>query len=249
MTQPPETWIPHYRLIEQALRVRIATLRPGDRLPSDADLCREFAVSRMTARNAMQRLADEGLVRRIPGRGSFVVAPPSHRYADRLLAFSHEMERLGRTPTSRMLAREVRPATAAEAASLGIRPSDPIVAVRRIRLADGVPMVIETAILQARTADAVLAANLETGSLHEALARSGWHLRRGEGTITAEAASAEEARLLAVPPGEPLLVERRVISDSHGRTIEATESRYPGSRYALDVRFHVEDAGAAAGPA
>ena len=49
---------PHYRQIEQALRERIATLRPGERLPSDAELCAEFGVSRMTARNAMQRLAD-----------------------------------------------------------------------------------------------------------------------------------------------------------------------------------------------
>ena len=59
--------LPRYRQIEQALRERIATLRPGERLPSDAELCREFGVSRMTARNAMQRLAEEGLVTRDPG--------------------------------------------------------------------------------------------------------------------------------------------------------------------------------------
>jgi GntR family transcriptional regulator len=57
-----EAYLPHYRQIEQALRERILTLPPGARLPSDAELCAEFGVSRMTARNAMQRLAEDGLI-------------------------------------------------------------------------------------------------------------------------------------------------------------------------------------------
>lgn len=68
-------YIPHHRRIEQALRERIARLQPGDRMPSDAELRAEFGVSRMTARNAMQRLADEGLIARRPGRGTFVAQP------------------------------------------------------------------------------------------------------------------------------------------------------------------------------
>jgi len=238
---PPTAGLPHYRRIELALRERVRTLRPGERLPSDSDLCREFGVSRMTARNAMQRLADDGLVRRVPGRGTFVVEPPAHRHADRLMAFSQEMERLGRRPGSRLLAREIRPATVAEAAALGLRPAEPVVLVRRLRLADTVPMAIETAVLTRRTADVVMVADLETGSLHEALAGAGLQLRRGNATITAEAASPEDARLLAIRAGEPLLVERRVIADAQARPVEATESRYPGNRYALDVRFEVHD--------
>ena len=86
-----------------------------------------------------------------------------------------------------------------------------------------------------------MGADLEQGSLHEALAAAGLHLRRGNATITAEAASPEDVRLLGVAKGSPLLVERRVITDGAGRPVEATESRYPGDRYALDVRFEVEE--------
>jgi GntR family transcriptional regulator len=74
------------------------------------------------------------------------------------------------------------------------------------------------------------------------MARGGHRLRRGTGTVTAAAATATEARLLGIRRGEPLLVERRVIRDVQGRRIEATESRYPADRYALDVSFDVEAA-------
>lgn len=68
-------------------------------------------------------------------------------------------------------------------------------------------------------------------------------LRRGTATVTAAAATAEDARLLDVSRGDPMLVERRVILDGHGRPVEATESRYPADRDAIDVRFAAEETG------
>ena len=235
---------PQYRRIEQTLRERIAGLRPGQRLPSDAELQAEFAVSRMTARNAMQRLADEGLVAREPGRGSFVAEPSAHRRSDRLMTFTREMRRRGLTPSSRLLARGTRPATALEAAALGLVAGATVVHLRRLRCADDRPIAVETSVLTSACADAVMEADLEHGSLHETLSRAGFRLRRGTGTIGAAAASGEDARLLNVAVGSSLLVEQRVIADSQGRRIEATESRYPADRYALHVRFDVEEADA-----
>ena len=237
-----------YREIEEALRARIASLRPGDPLPSDTVLCRQFGVSRMTARHAMERLVDEGLVTRMPGRGSFVAQPGAHRRADQLMPFSREMRHRGRRPSSRILARTIRPSTPEEAAALGLDDAEPVVLLRRLRIADDEPIAIETAVLVRRATAAVMAADLETGSLHAALAAGGIHLRRGTATISAEAATFEDARLLGVPRGAPLLVERRVIRDMQGRAVEATESRYPAGRYALDVAFDMEDGAAGAGP-
>jgi len=231
---------PHYRQIEGALRERISSLRPGERVPSDAELCVEFGVSRMTARHAMQRLAQDGLIRREPGRGTFVARLPAHRRSNRLMTFSQEMTRAGRVPSSRVLMRVIRPSSMTEAANLGIPPRQPIVHLRRLRLADGEPIALESTVLIGAVAEAVMTADLASGSLHETLGQAGFVLRRGTSTISAAAATGQDARLLELRTGDPLLVERRVIADDQGRRIESTESRYPADRYGLDVQFDVE---------
>ena len=236
-------YAPRYREIEAALRIRIARLRPGQRMPSDADLCAEFGVSRMTARHAMSQLADEGLVRRDPGRGTFVAEPPTHRRANFLMTFSHEMRRQGRVPSSRIVERRVRPPTDPERADLRTGRGAEVVELRRVRLADHEPVAVETAVLTARCIEAVMAADLETGSLHEALINDGWVPTRGSSTIGAEAASSDDAVLLGIRAGTPMLVERRLIYDQRGRPIERTESRYAADRYGLNVGFSVEDGG------
>ncbi len=152
----PDSYVPRYREIEQALRERIADLKPGDPLPSDAALCREFGVSRMTARNAVGRLAEEGLITREPGRGSFVAVPQSHRWANCLMSFSDEMRRQGRAPRSRLLRRELRPARPDEIRDLRLGEGEPVVALVRIRLADDVPIAVEAVALHGRCAAIVM---------------------------------------------------------------------------------------------
>ena len=237
------TYAPRYREIEQTLRARIARLRPGQRLPSDADLCTEFGVSRMTARHAMAQLAEEGLVRREPGRGTFVAEPPTHRRANFLMTFSREMRRQGRQPSSRIVERTVRAPTDSERKDLRVAAGAEVMEVRRVRLADGGPVAVEHAVLATRCIATVLAADLEHGSLHEALIGDGMVPSWGKSSIRAEAASQDDAVLLGVATSEPMLVERRLIYDQRGRPIERTESRYAADRYGLNVGFSVDDGG------
>ena len=91
----------------------------------------------------VQRLSQEGLVYRVPGRGTFVAEPPVHRQAGHLLSFTEEMRRRGRVPTSRLLAREVREPGPAEASRLQLEPGAEVIAVRRLRVADDEPLAIE----------------------------------------------------------------------------------------------------------
>jgi GntR family transcriptional regulator len=228
---------PRYFAIEQSLRTRIAALDPHAPLPSDAQLCEEFGVSRMTARGAVQRLVQEGLVYRVPGRGTFVAPARANRTASRILSFSDEMRRRGREPHSRVIERGRRAATADEERRLG---EPEVFVLRRVREADGEPVALETAVFPASRVAEALEDDLGSESLFARLAGAGLVPTAGRAVIAAEAATAEDARLLGVRKGEPLLVERRLIEDQQGDPLELTESRYVASRYGLDVDFEVE---------
>jgi GntR family transcriptional regulator len=134
----------------------------------------------------------------------------------------------------------VRDARPNEASRLRLAAGTQVVAVRRLRIADTQPMAIEEAVFDAALAPLLLGADLEHGSLHETLVAGGHVPLQGRARLGAEAARAEDAALLEIPAGSPLLVEKRVIHDRDGRPLELTESRYAGERYGLDVQFEVE---------
>ena len=240
MSSPTDRFVPRYYEIEQALRARVAKLAPGDPLPSDAELCDEFGVSRMTARNAMAPLVQAGIVQRIPGRGTFVAQQPVHRQAGSLISFSDEMRRRGRRPSSRLLTRGRRAGTGAETVSLGLRSGSTVAELVRLRLADDEPIAIEASAFAPSLAAVLEGADLEGGSLFDTLVGAGHVPTAGRASLVAEAATATDARHLRIKRGGPLLVERRLIFDQSGRPLELTESRYAADRYALEVSFDVE---------
>lgn len=230
---------PRYHTIERALRARISLLRPHDPLPSETELCKEFKVSRMTARAAVMRLVADGLVYRESGRGTFVSAPAANRRADSLVRFSEEMRRQGRTPRSEVVEQSMRPGTPAELNRLRLGRGSEVVVVVRVRLADESPIALERAAFPPTVA-ALLDADLADGSLHAALVALGRVPTLGNASLTARAAGPAEAELLAVELGTALLVEQRLIYDQDGAPLEITQSCYVGDRYALDVAFDVQ---------
>ena len=223
-----------YREIEQHLRHLIAAASPGDALPTEAELCAQFDVSRMTVRQALQELSNGGLIDRQRGRGTFVGGRPMHRRPGVFLSFTEEMARRGRSATSRLVSAGVDESRPEEAADLALDAGSPVVRVERVRLADGVPIAFEDAALVVEHA-AVLSANLETGSLHGELEQLGVIASSAIGTVAARLATRAETRLLQVPARTALLVEVRLLFDQHGRPFERTESRYIADRYVIDV--------------
>ena len=224
---------PMYMVIEEQLRRMITERSPGDPLPSDAELCDQFGVSRMTARHAKQRLAAEGLIYREPGVGTFVARPPIHRPVSQLMSFSQEMQSRGLEPESRVLIAETRQPTEEEAEGLGIDPEETVVHIRRLRLGDETPIAVQDALLPNSCA-AVLDADLEKESLHAVLESIGRRPVRARGRLSAEVADAETAELLALEEGSPLLQEHLTVFDEHGIAVELARTMYAGGRYVFD---------------
>jgi GntR family transcriptional regulator len=225
-----------YQEIERWLRRRVRRAAPGDPLPSESELAARYRVSRMTARQAVQNLAAEGLVQRRRGAGTFVAPRPIHRREGSLMSFTEDMRRRGMKASSRLLQAGLRAATSADVEALRLPGAARVVAISRLRLADGVPMAIEHAALPAECAG-VLADDLETGSLHESLAARGRVPSVSRSWIRARLATATESRLLELPRRAALLVERRIIYDPAGLPLEHTETAYNAGSYAIEAVF------------
>lgn len=227
---------PRYLVIEEALRRMIGERRPGDQLPSDNELAQRFGVSRMTARHGTQRLAQEGLLYRVSGVGTFIAQTPIHRHVSQFQSFTEEMRSRGLEPHSKVLEARVRRGTEKETVGLRVRPGDRVVHIRRIRLASGIPIAVQSAVLQLGCAP-VLQDDLARSSLHELLRGIGRAPAYAQGGLSAVPADQEHAELLGLEEGAPLLLEVLTVFDPDGEPIEFAETRYAGGRYVFDIEL------------
>lgn len=225
---------PHHVRISQHLRELALAVPAGGRLPTEAELCREFGVSRMTVRQAVERLVAEGLVERRRGSGTFVSPNGRPRFTASSLSFSSSMRRRGLSPSSELIARGPVHATAEEREALGLASASDAYLLHRIRLADGTPLALERAVLSASIGSR-LGDELHDGSLHATLERLGHVPMRATARVTARNANPTERRLLALPRTSVVLVEQRVVVDQRARPLEATTTWYVADRFAFDL--------------
>jgi GntR family transcriptional regulator len=219
-----------YEQIAAHLRDLVTEAQPGDRLPSEAELCEQFGVSRMTARQAVQLLAADGLVERRRGAGTFVRSQPVPRDLGSPLSFSDSMRARGMSASSKTLQwGEVQP-NPDESDALGLEESDEAYVLERLRLADGTPMAIERAVMPLELALA-LGDNFQDGSLHDAFRAIGRNPTEAHAEVSARKATKRERDLLGLGPSGIIISERRTIYDQDGQALERTETRYASTRY------------------
>jgi GntR family transcriptional regulator len=188
--------IPLYFQIAESLKeaIQSGALEPGQRLDNELELAERLGVSRPTVRQAIQRLAQQGLVVRRRGLGTVVVTPRIQRPLA-LSSLSDDLEAAQRSPTTAMLSTELIDADEELAALLGISAGTPVLSMERLRSADGTPLAlmhnyVPERLLQGREA------NLENSGLYEVLRGQGVLLHAAEQVIAARRGTARENRLL-----------------------------------------------------
>lgn len=233
----PNSKIPLYQQLYESLRLRIVQgeLKPGDILPPEMQLMTQYGAGRVTVRQALDLLVQDGLIYRERARGTFVAHPTVEQNLVRIVSFTQDMQQRSLRAGTKILGSELIKANAELAEKLQLEPGDELARLERLRLADREPMSVEESFLVHRYCPGILKKhNYATYPLRDALGRD-YNLRlvRAKQIIRAIAANAELARVLNVPQRSPLLHIERVSFSQDNVPIEFLRIWYRADRYSL----------------
>ncbi|HGK7339374.1 TPA: GntR family transcriptional regulator [Streptococcus equi subsp. zooepidemicus] len=208
----------------------------GSRLPSERDLAEHFEVSRMTLRQAITLLVEEGILERRVGSGTYVA---SHRVQERMrgtTSFTEIVNSQGRKPSSKLISYQRQLASNTEINQLHLEESDYVIRMERIRYADKVPLVYEVASIPEKFIKNVKKTDI-TEHFFQTLTSNGYEIGKSQQTIYAKIASERVASYLEVAKGHAILALTQVSFFTDGRPFEYVRSQYVGDRF----EFYLEN--------
>lgn len=234
----PEPLAPAHIRIEEHLRRLIEESRGHTtRLPTEQQVAEEFGVSRMTARQAFQRLAGSGAIIRYRSLGSFV-AP---RVVEDLTAvgsvsFLERWTEQGFTVGLSTLAYDLRPVPSELASQLRLTKGSLVTYLERLRLGDGLPLALDTIYMPARIHELITEQELEHEQVVSLLPRHGIKLDQWDTQISARPAGEAEARPLGIRAGDVVIARETLDIDPDGKPVVYAQSVYPAGRVAYRMR-------------
>ena len=225
-----------YNMVAEALRARILAneFQPGQQLPPEQELCREFRTSRITIRRAIQLLEEELLVRRRQGSGTFLTAKPERKIPVMSAEFDVSLKRHAPGVTRRVEAWEWRSADAESAAQLQTLPGDRLLFVRRVDSMDSAPVAMDEIRILRAYADKLTKEDLARMDSFERWQKTqGIEFAHSVQSVEAAAAEGDVSAILQVPPGAPVLKETEVAYLTTGAPAAVFVSYYRHDRFRL----------------
>jgi len=248
----PSSPAPLYYQLREILRERLeqGELRPGDRFPTEAAICRASGLSRMTVRQALEELKAGGLVAGRRGAGTVVTAAAAREKVDdgedrggqlALRSFTEIFRGQGRRVGGRVLSKTLVNPPEGVRRELGLGPDDRAFEVRRVRYLNGEAVSLETSHYPREVARALEATDLDDRSVYEVLGAGGIVPEEAVERVELSIITPYEAKTLGAPAGIAVALCRRTTFDAAGRPIEFTKSVYRGDRHTFTSRLRRSD--------
>lgn len=227
----------YYRIYEELYNeIKNGVYQEGDRFPSDTNLVQKYHVSRGTIREAIKMLFQQGLLVREQGRGTFVTYRKIKQDAHQLMGFTELMQHHGKKASGRILDISTIQPDERIRAILQLQHGDKVVKIKRLRLGDKEPLIIEHSFYVHDLFEPLLAFDLETESIYELLYRE-TNIRLGTAThqIEATTADSQAAAHLNIKPEAPLLLMKRLIQTREQRYFQYSEDLYRADQLSFTI--------------
>ncbi|WP_119327072.1 GntR family transcriptional regulator [Companilactobacillus musae] len=225
--------VPVYIQIHNEIRKEIESGKwaVGERIPSERQLSQDFDVSRMTLRQAIQTLVDEGILQRQVGSGTYVASSKVQEKMSGTTSFTEITESQGKKPSSKTVSYHVADPSISELEKLKLKEGDQVLRMERIRYADKQPICFEVATIPIGIVNSLNKKDI-TSSLYKALEdKAGLKLGNATQTVSAILASEKIANFLNVKRGSAVLRVRQITTLDDGRPFEYVRSQYAGDRF------------------
>lgn len=229
---------PAYISIHDALKEQIdkGIWKIGDRLPSERDLADDFSVSRMTLRQAITLLVDEGILERRIGSGTYVASRRVQEKMRGTTSFTEIITAQGKKPSTKLISYQRKLASQAEIDRLNLNRTDYVVRMVRVRYADNVPVVFEETSIPEKLIKTVKQTDI-TEHFFKTLTEHGYEIGKSQQTIYAKNASERVANYLGIAKGYAILALTQISYFTDGTPFEYVRSQYVGDRF----EFYLEN--------
>ncbi|MFY0759576.1 GntR family transcriptional regulator [Metabacillus dongyingensis] len=229
--------LPIYYQLEEGIKEAIQQqeLIPGEMIPSEREYAEKYGISRMTVRQALSNLVNDGYLYRQRGKGTFVAHQKIEQPLKGLTSFSEDMRSRGLEPSTRVISFTEVKASHDLAAKLDLEAGAPLFELKRVRLADQLPMAYEMLYISKELAQG-LTKEIAVNSIYDYVENKlGLKIQHGRQVLEASIARKTEAEMLEVAEGAPvLLIERRTTLDTN-KPFEVVRSVYRADRYKFTI--------------
>lgn len=230
---------PFYMQLREIVRYKIETgeYAPCTVLPSENELADEYATNRQTVRNAIDTLVNEGLLRRVAGKGVYVLGKKVERDLEILQGFTQTMLDRNITPSIKVVKKVVRSAGEKYAMMFGLKPEDDIFYIKRMCYGNGEPVSLEEIYVPKNLVPKMEGIDLSVFSLYEVYELYGIRLDRAYQTLDLVHLEPNDARMLDIDAKLPVMLFECTSYDDQNRIIEFSRSYTRGDKSRFGVRF------------